>query len=93
MVKGTSRRVIVVRSPDQRLFEQAIFLMKEDAVDQQGVSAQQIVAEAQAAADQYLKSHTDRQRRFARLGKYRGWLWFLAGAVCAGGIAMILLHL
>ena len=31
MVKGISRRVIVVRSPDPRFFEQAIFLMKEDA--------------------------------------------------------------
>ena len=45
MVKGISRRVIVVRSPDQRLFEQAIFLLKEDALEQQGVTAQQVVQE------------------------------------------------
>ena len=31
MVKGISRRVIVVRSPDPRFFEQAIFLMKAEA--------------------------------------------------------------
>ncbi len=31
MVKGISRQVILVRSPDPRLFEQAIFILKEDA--------------------------------------------------------------
>ena len=41
MVKGISRRVIVVRSPDPRFFEQAIFLMKEDAFHNSTVSADQ----------------------------------------------------
>ena len=31
MVKGVSRRVIVVKSPDPRLFEEAIFIVKKDA--------------------------------------------------------------
>ena len=31
MVKGISRQVIVVQSPEQKLFEQAIFILKEDA--------------------------------------------------------------
>ena len=31
MVKGISRRVIVVKSPDPRLFEEAIFIVKKDA--------------------------------------------------------------
>ena len=30
VVKGTARRVIVVRSPDPNVFEEAIFLVKED---------------------------------------------------------------
>lgn len=29
MVKGTSRQVLLVRSPDEDLFEQAIFVIKE----------------------------------------------------------------
>jgi hypothetical protein len=82
MVKGISRRVIVVRIPDQQLFEQAIFLMKEDAMDQQGVTAEEVVAQAKEAANSYLRQHSPRQRRF-RLLRHRGWLWFLAGAVCA----------
>ena len=36
MVKGISRQVIVVHSPDPKLFEQAIFILKEDAA-QNGV--------------------------------------------------------
>ena len=31
MVKGISRQVIVVRTPDPELFEQAIFILKEGA--------------------------------------------------------------
>ena len=32
MTKGTSRRVIVVDSPDTGLFEQAIFILKDEAL-------------------------------------------------------------
>ena len=31
MVKGISRQVIVVDAPEPKLFEQAIFILKEDA--------------------------------------------------------------
>ena len=31
MVKGVSRQVIVVRPPDTKLFEQAIFLLRDGA--------------------------------------------------------------
>ena len=44
MVKGTSRRVIVVDSPDQKLFEQAIFIVRNDAFSQDGVTPQQVLA-------------------------------------------------
>ena len=40
MVKGTSRRVIVVDSPDPKLFEQAIFIVRNDAFTQEGVTSQ-----------------------------------------------------
>ena len=31
MVKGISRQVIVVQGPDPKLFEQAIFILRDDA--------------------------------------------------------------
>ena len=46
MVRGTSRRVIVVESPDTNLFEQAIFIVRNDALSKDGVTAQQLVDEA-----------------------------------------------
>ena len=38
MVKGISKQVIVVQSPDPQLFEQAIFILREDAMKHGGVS-------------------------------------------------------
>jgi hypothetical protein len=46
MVKGISRQVIVVHSPEPRLFEQAIFILKEDALGQEGVTEDALLQEA-----------------------------------------------
>ena len=46
MVKGVSRQVIVVHSPDPKLFEQAIFILKDEAVGQ-GVTEEALLKEAQ----------------------------------------------
>ena len=43
MVRGTSRRVIVVDSPDTELFEQAIFIVRSDVSTRSGVTAQKLV--------------------------------------------------
>ena len=54
MVKGISRRVIVVKSPDPRYFEEAIFIVKED-VSLIGVDQGQVLQEARAVATGYIK--------------------------------------
>ena len=48
MVKGISRQVIVVHSPDPKLFEQAIFILKDNAVGE-GVTDEALLKEAQKA--------------------------------------------
>lgn len=48
MVKGISRQVIVVPSPDARLFEQAIFILKDSAVGE-GVTREALLKEAEKA--------------------------------------------
>ena len=50
MVKGITRQVILVKSPDPRLFEEAIFIVKEEALAREGVSADQVIREARQAA-------------------------------------------
>jgi len=53
MVKGVSRRVIVVDSPDPQLFEQAIFIVRNDAFAREGVTSDQVVSEACRVAKGY----------------------------------------
>lgn len=65
MIKGISRRVIVVRSPDRRFFEEAIFIVREDVAGQEGVTAQQVVEEARRVAETY--AHRGRERWYKRL--------------------------
>ena len=48
MVKGISRQVIVVHSPDPKLFEQAIFILKDNAVGE-GITDEALLKEAQKA--------------------------------------------
>lgn len=67
MVKGVSRRVIVVRHPDRRLFEQAIFLVREDALSQSGVTAEEVLEEARRVADGFVRrSNLGRRSRWGR---------------------------
>lgn len=47
MVKGVSRQVVVVHSPDRKLYEQAIFILREDAPD---VSNDMLLREAMQTA-------------------------------------------
>ena len=42
MVKGISRRVVVIDSPDQRFFEQAIFIVRNDAAGE-GITSRELV--------------------------------------------------
>ena len=62
MVKGISRRVIVVESPDQRFFEQAIFIVRNDAAGE-GVTARDLVEEARKVAKNYADGNHGRFSR------------------------------
>ena len=77
MVKGVTRRVIVVKSPDRRLFEQAIFIVREEAFAAQGVTARQVLEEAQRVADGYIRRNTGPPRWFRKIP---GPVYGLAGA-------------
>lgn len=51
MVKGTTRQVIVVRSPDPKLFEQAVFFLREDALEKHGIDEGALLEQARRLAD------------------------------------------
>ena len=76
MVKGISRQVIVVHSPDQKLFDQAIFILNDNAVGREGVTDEMLLKEA----DKLLHSSG---RKMPRLFSY-GAFWASAGALVTG---------
>ena len=78
MVKGISRQVIVVHSPEPKLFEQAIFILKEDVVEQ-GVTDEMLLKEAKKAV---------REREISE-GGIPGPFWALGGAVVTGLVWLI----
>ena len=62
MVKGISKKVIVIRSPEKELFEEAIFIVNEDVYRENGVTGEMIVQEAQTVADRYIKDNLKKRR-------------------------------
>lgn len=76
MVKGISRQVIVVNAPDQKLFEQAIFILKDEAVGQ-GITDEMLLK----SADKLLRSTQNGKK--PGLLRY-GWIWASAGALVTG---------
>ena len=78
MVKGNSRQVIVVNAPDQKLFEQAIFILKDGAVGTEGVTDEALMKEAEQAIR--LGEHLPRKRKLY----YYGAFWAAIGALATG---------
>ena len=77
MVKGISRQVIVVQSPDRKLFEQAIFILKDSAVEQGGITNEMLLKEAKHLITGRLPSC---KRKFWRYGLF----WAMMGAAVTG---------
>ena len=48
MVQGISRQVILVKSPDPKLFEEAIFILKDSAV-REGITDSMLLKQAKQA--------------------------------------------
>ena len=71
MVKGISRQVILVHSPDTKLFEQAIFILKENAGT---VTDEMLLQEAKG-----IINSSKRKRTHCAL-------WVCSGAIFTGAI-------
>lgn len=76
MVKGISKQVIVVNAPDPQLFEQAIFILNEDAVGREGITEELLLKEAKSLIG------TGRNKR--RDFMVSATVWASAGAFATG---------
>jgi hypothetical protein len=72
MVKGVSRQVVLVRPAEPKLFEQAIFILRDD-VPREGITDEMLLKEA----NRLIRSGSvHRKGRQNRLGP----LWAMGGA-------------
>ena len=73
LVKGISKQVIVVQSPEEKLFEQAIFILNEKAVGGEGITEASLLKQA----NRYLCGGMIKQRKRIYINVF----WALAGAL------------
>lgn len=84
MVKGITKQVVVVRCPDTKYFDQAIFMVRDDFLS--GQDSEKLLKEACRAADGYIRQNVERK-------KVR-WKWLLPVlAASAGAVALLLVWL
>ena len=86
MVKGITRRVVLIKSPDPRVFDEAIFIVKEDVTKKAGVTNEEILREAQSVAENYVRGKRGIPGRLASLPPYA---YALMGACCTGLIWLL----
>lgn len=82
MVKGISRQVIVVQGAEPKLFEQAIFILKDNAVEE-GITDEALLKEAREAIRGY-----DRPQRKRHFYLY-GAVWAAGGALLTGAVWLL----
>ena len=82
MVKGLTRRVVIVDSPDPNLFEQAIFIVRNEALTKAGVTQEQVIAQARRVAAGCRESR-------GRSGGLRSLGFTLLGAGGVGAVWML----
>ena len=78
MVKGVTRRVILVDPPDRKKFEKAIFILK----DGDSESAEDLLLQAREIASETMDGGKRPRQR-------PPWLWLLAGAAFTGSLWLL----
>jgi hypothetical protein len=82
MVKGVTRRVVVVKSPDRDIFDEAIFIVREDLPDGGSVCGKDVVMQARLTADNYIRDNFE-SRALPRL-RLPAAVYVAAGGLISG---------
>lgn len=81
MVKGVSRQVIVMQSPEPQLFDQAIFILRDEAVGK-GITEDALMKEAK-----HLLNSGKYEKRGGRVVSEP--FWICVGAILTGIVWLI----
>lgn len=82
MVKGVSKKIVLVQSPDKKLFEQAIFIVSDTITDEKDV-----LDKAMKVAEGYLKKQKNINYRLRYLlsGTFgfclMGFIWLMISLI------------
>lgn len=83
MVKGITKRVVVVRCPETGCFDEAIFMVREDAVGD--MTPAEVLKEANAVADRYIRQNVEPKRS--------RWYYVAGGLGALGLVALGIIFL
>ncbi|MEG1633155.1 MAG: hypothetical protein RR314_03785 [Oscillospiraceae bacterium] len=61
-MKGISRRAVIVRSPEGSMFEEAIFIVREEFLRSPEQGREELLREAERTAEEYTASLAKRQK-------------------------------
>lgn len=84
VIKGTSRRVVVVQPETETIFEQIIYIVRDDALIQSGVSAAEVLNQAAAAVHPRMKAAPKQRKQRSRLTDALLWLSGVALTLAVG---------
>ena len=96
MLRGAKKNMIVVRTRDSRMFEEAYFVMRRNAstaaVDDLDMlwEANRILESTVSYARNQKAGGEKRESPRRRSGKLQRLLWFGAGLICGGGLVGLL---
>ncbi|MDR1590238.1 MAG: translation initiation factor 2 [Oscillospiraceae bacterium] len=80
MVKGVTRRVVVIKSPDKDIFDEAIFIVREGPPGASDMRGGDVILQAQLAADSYIRDNIERRG----LPRLPALVYVAAGALLSG---------
>ena len=85
MVKGLSRKIIIVKSPDPKIFEQAIFIVRDEYLHGQAIDQKELMRQANEAASGYVdNAYGLRGFRFSKPLLYGAMILAVIGIIAVG---------
>ncbi len=96
MLRGSQKQMIVVRTKDSRMFEEAYFVMRQGAgrteADETDMlwEANRIIESSLPPAARSERAVEGVPRTEARFHLFAGLVWFAMGVLCGGGLVGLL---
>lgn len=84
VIKGITHRVIVVKSPDTRYFEEAIFVVRDDILRDKGADSAEVLREARKIANSYVSGSKGKPVRLRKTFNIPAPFFAAAGAAATG---------